>query len=193
MKKNHELVEAKDEGIRGIFPVFYSFSTTHKILTYWKDHGGNELGRVLLSPSPKLNQQLLEMNFDLIVPIPQHQERSLKRGHASAFVVANLFSRELGISIQADILTLNESGGPKQADLNRWERKHGINPFRLNSDQKLAGVKILIVDDFITSGSTLEKAANTILREYPHCEIYAASLGWKPKTERRHSVRRRSN
>lgn len=170
------------EGIRGIFPIFYSFSTTHKILTYWKDHGGNELRSILFTPSKKLNQQLLQMGFDVIIPIPQQDERSLKRGHASAFELARFFSQELSIQLNSDILKLKDTPtGIKQANLTAWERKYSENPFEVKLLPASEVKKILIIDDFITSGSTLDKAANALLAVDPNLLIYAASLGWKPK------------
>ena len=193
MRKNHSILAPQNDGIRGIFPVFYSFSTTHKILSYWKDHAGNDLGRVLLSPSLKLKQLLLDMHFDLIIPIPQHEERSMKRGHASALEVAKFFSKELGTPLNPEILRLKDISGSKQANLNAWERRHRENPFIVDSLPAPGMKKILIVDDFITSGSTLDKAANAFLASNSNLEIYAASLGWKPKTERRRSVQRQSN
>lgn len=183
LKKNHEMLATQSEGIRGIFPVFYSFSTTHKILVYWKDHGGNELRSILFTPSKKLKQQLLQMDFDLVIPIPQQEKRSLKRGHASAFEVARFFADQLQLPFHSDILKLKKTSEPgvKQANLTAWERKYSENPFGVKSLPAPEVKKILVVDDFITSGSTLDKAANALLAVNPNLLIYAASLGWKPK------------
>ena len=169
------------DGIRGIYPLFYSTISTHKILTYWKDHGGEELRRTLFTPSLKLLTLLQKNKFDVIIPIPQHEERSLKRGHASAFEVAKFFSKELKIPLLREFLILKKSSGIKQANLNSWERNYSENPFLINLRLPPTTKKILLVDDFITSGSTLDKAANAILSMEQNCEIYATSLGWKPK------------
>jgi ComF family protein len=180
MRKNNQLIAPQSQGILGIFPIFISYSTTHPILTFWKDHGGEELKRILFSPSSELIQNLKEKQFDLIIPIPQHEERSLKRGHASAFEVAKLFSTVLSVPIQTDFLRLKKSqtNQMKQANLNSWERKHSENPFE---SAAFEAKKILIVDDFITSGSTLDKAAHCLEENNPGLQIHAASLGWKPK------------
>lgn len=187
-RRNDELIAPNKEGVRGCFPIFYSFSTTHKILNYWKNHGGHELRKILFTPTPDLKNRLLNTNIDLIVPIPQHEERSMKRGHASAFEVAKFFSRELGIQIEPELLILKpfHTTAIKQAYLSEWERKHSENPFQLNTKKmnmilKNQTQKILIIDDFITSGSTLDKAANALLSSNFNLEIYAASLGWMPK------------
>ncbi len=190
MRKNNQMLQPQVEFIRGIFPVFIAFSTTHQILTYWKDYSGAELKKLLFSPTSELTKLLLQKNFDLVIPIPQHADRSMKRGHASAFEVAQFFAELLNINIDRSI-KLKEVTGIKQANLNEWERRHSENPFIWDtnelplrcSDSKI--IKILIVDDFITTGSTLEKAANVILEKIPNAEIYAASLGWKPKSSKK--------
>ncbi len=185
MRKNHGMLRPQDDSLRGIFPIFISYSTTHKILAYWKDHGGEELKKILFSPSADLKTELQKRCFDLIIPIPQHLNRSLKRGHASAFEVAKFFSKELNILLDQS-LKLREVSGKKQADLHEWERRYGENPFifvpPIPSPLPAPEVKkILLVDDFITTGSTLEKAVNAIHATYPNSAVYAASLGWRPK------------
>ena len=194
------MILAQDSGILGIFPVFYSLTTTHLLLSYWKDHGGEQLRKILFTPSPELKSHLLEMNFEGIIPIPQHLDRSLKRGHASAFEVAKFFSKELEVPLHENYLQLKSEFGAKQASLNEWERRHGENPFAINTklpflrkgtvglpepEVKTGSIitakKILLIDDFITTGSTLQKAANLILLTNPSAKIFAASLGYRPR------------
>ena len=179
MKKNNHLIHPQNSGIKGIFPIFISFPTTHKILVYWKNHSGEELKKTLFAPSPELKTELKKMNFELVIPIPQHVDRSLKRGHASAFEVAKFFSQSLNIPLNQN-LKLNNIEISKQANLDEWERKYSENPFHFEPIQ-IKIKNILIVDDLITTGSTLDKAANAILAIHPKANIYAASLGWKPK------------
>ena len=71
MRKNHSIQRVQNEGLRGIFPIFFSNSTTHQILVYWKDHAGEELKKTLFSPSPELVEGLIKIHFDVVIPIPQ--------------------------------------------------------------------------------------------------------------------------
>jgi predicted amidophosphoribosyltransferase len=173
------MIQEQESGINGIFPIFISYSSTHRILVYWKNYGGSELRKILFSPVPELLGKLKSMNFEQVIPIPQNHERSLKRGHASALEVGHFFSSQLEVPLRQN-LELKKINVQKQASLNEWERRHSESPFICKP--LLPNVKkILIVDDFITTGSTLDKAANAIHSEYPQVKIYAASLGWKPK------------
>lgn len=119
------------------------------------------------------------LKFDLIIPIPQNESRSLKRGHASAIEVARLFSKMLGVPVEQE-LKLKEIQIEKQANLSEWERRHSENPFACNPLPSHLN-NILLVDDFITTGSTLDKAANAIHAYHPEARIHAGALGWKPR------------
>ena len=182
MRRNHTALLQKTEGIRSIYPVFLSFESTHRILVHWKNSGGRGLKRLLFSASPALLEELRKLEIEHIVPIPQYEARNLKRGHAPALDVAEWFARELGVKVEREALLLNPEPIDKQALRGVWERRFLDDPFRINPELrgKLSG-KVLIVDDFITSGSTLDKAANALLGMNPELKIHAASLGWRPR------------
>lgn len=175
----------QNEGIRGLFPLFISTNHTHAVLKYWKNHGGSDLRKLLFTPETELLLKLKALNFDALVPIPQNESRSLLRGHASALEVTRYFSKLLEAPIEQEWLKLKPESIRKQALLNEWERRFLDSPFEWGSTRSIGKKtlkRILIVDDFITTGSTLTKAANTLLAGATDLEIYAASLGWKPKT-----------
>lgn len=182
LRRNHSARLEKDEGIRAIYPVFFSFETTHRILVHWKRSGGRGLKRLLFSASPELMGKLRKLEIDHIVPIPQYDARNLKRGHTPAFDVAEWFAGELGVRVEREALILNPEPVDKQSLRGVWDRRFLDNPFRANEKLRdQLGEKVLIVDDFITSGSTLDKAANALLGMNPELIVHAASLGWRPR------------
>jgi hypoxanthine phosphoribosyltransferase len=140
-----------------------------------------------MSPDERLLELMRMMKFDLIIPIPQNERRTIERGHASALEVARFFSRLLDLPVEKDWLKLKPESKRKQALLNGWERRFLDNPFEegfISIEQNLRNGRILIVDDFVTTGSTLTKAANIINAQMNGLEIYAGCLGWKPKIVR---------
>ena len=195
MKKNREMLLPQEDGIRGIFPLFISFHNTHSVLKYWKNHGGSDLRKFLFNPEEELLFKMRDLNFDALVPIPQNQSRNLKRGHSSALEVARFFSNLLDAPVEYDWLKLKPESNRKQALLNEWERRFLDSPFEwgaIESANQQTTKRILIVDDFITTGSTLVKAANTLMAGMQDVEVYAASLSWKPKTGPQRQGRSRS-
>jgi predicted amidophosphoribosyltransferase len=186
MRKNHRMVESKMDGVLGLFPIFYSFTHTHRILRHWKLRRGKGLERLLFQPSSELIEALKAMEFEAIVPIPQDPERCLKVGHASAMEVARFFSKELDLPILDRVLLLKTGGADKQAMRSVWERRFLKSPFYGNTDEKWnLPERILLVDDLITSGSTIEKAARALMGLRSDLKIHAAGLGWKPRIKPR--------
>jgi predicted amidophosphoribosyltransferase len=186
IRKNHRMIESKTDGVLGLFPIFFSFTHTHRILRHWKLRGGKGMERLLFQPSPELIETMKTMDFEAIVAIPQDPERCLKVGHASAMEVARLFSRVLDLPILDQVLLLKSGATDKQANRSVWERRFLKNPFLGNPDESQnLPERILLVDDFITSGSTIEKAARALMTLRPDLKIHAAGLGWKPRIKPR--------
>ncbi len=152
-----------------------------------------------------LKQELLELHFFAIIPIPQSQKRSYRRGHDSAYEVAHFFSRELNVPI-LPLLELTCSDPEQQTGKSRFEREVSRNPFQISEcfpwnnqlmDTLLKQVdqgrctQFLIIDDVITSGATLAKASVRIRELIPRSKCFAGSLGYRPRL--RHGMESRSN
>lgn len=188
-RRNSDVIPSSTESIAGFVPLVYSFQQTHSLLKHWKEHRGSKLQRLLFNLSPELKQKLQDQEFDFIVPIPQSFERSWRRGHASATTVAKFFSQELQVPILS-LLELKNENTPKQASLSQIERDLAPNPFRVSEvalfliTNPRHPLKLLIVDDLITSGNTLIRAAEEIKEALPHSTLWAGSLGYRPKKKR---------
>jgi predicted amidophosphoribosyltransferase len=176
--------------IEGIYACLPAFERTQKIVNRWKRNPNARLRSHLFQMHPKLHHEILDHCFFGIVPIPQNQARSWSRGHASAQEVACFFSRRTDLPIYP-ILKLENTEVVQQTQQNRFGRMHGRNPFSLNdqwfqnaaqverfSEQVLRGkeIRLLLVDDQITTGATLQKAALTLHELYPRLKIWAGAL-----------------
>lgn len=124
--------------------------------------------------------QLLQSPFittiDFIVPIPLHKRKIKKRGYNQSLLIAQGISRTTGIPISDDNLT-REIDNPSQTRLSktqRWQNVEGI--FKLNNPPQFAGKHILLLDDIITTGSTIEACAHTLLSA-PNIKISVATIG----------------
>lgn len=101
---------------------------------------------------------------DYIVPIPLHNKRQKERGYNQAAMIAR------GISIQTNIPVDEETvnrikNNPSQAKSKsreiRWKNVEDI--FTLTNNKKFINKHILLIDDVLTTGSTLESCAKLIL------------------------------
>ena len=192
---NSELLPVLVHEVEAVAPLLYAFDRTQAMIRRWKETGGTDLRRVLFQMPEGLRRKLLELNFFAIVPIPQSRKRSFERGHESSGEVARFFSKKLDIPV-LKLLELNERNPKRLTGLSRFEREFAENPFRMSTRllkdeafssacfermDKRRRLRFLLVDDLITSGSTLSKASEVLLSCFPQAELWAGSLGFRPK------------
>ena len=192
---NERILPSPSSELCGVAPLLFSFEQTQKIIRSWKEEGGSLLERTLFRMPGELKTALNGLDFDGIVPIPQSLKRSYRRGHDSARSVAEFFARELEVPL-LPLLELGPRDPEQQTGRTRFERDFSKNPFRISRSfpwnsrtlhriekQVQSGIetRILIVDDLITSGSTLTKAASRIHDLIPRAKCWAGTLGFRPR------------
>ena len=196
IKLNEELLPSPSSELIAIAPSLYAFQNTYTLIRLWKEHRGSLLRTKLFQISPLLREKLKSIQFDFIIPIPQSKKRTHLREHASALEISRFFSKQLAIPI-LELISLQEQNPTRVASLTAWDRTYAPTPFQISnrlfkedlhyseklekSILKRQEIKLLLVDDLITSGSTLIKAAETIHTLLPRSKIYGASLGYRPK------------
>jgi predicted amidophosphoribosyltransferase len=105
----------------------------------------------------------------------------MKRGYNQCDPICEGLSLSLGIPWHADVLikTMRSSSQTDKSRFRRWMNVEGI--FRVTRPDLLKGKHILLADDVVTTGSTLESCANSIL-EVPGTRVSIATLAVSPKT-----------
>lgn len=114
---------------------------------------------------------------DLIIPVPLHPSKLLSRGYNQSEFFATGLSSILGMP--TDFINLyravKTSSQTKKKAYDRFKNMEDI--FRLNTPKELENKHILLVDDVVTTGSTLEACANTILK-IPGTKISIATMAY---------------
>lgn len=116
--------------------------------------------------------------FDLIVPVPLHPRKRQQRGYNQADSFARGLAQALNLPWSNQILkrTRFTSSQTHKSRPERWENVADV--FQVINPAKIQNKKILLVDDVITTGATLEACGLTLLRagcdQISVCTIAAA-------------------
>ncbi len=204
---NEQLLPSPAQSIEAVAPLLISLERGQKLIRRWKEHRGSSLARLLFRMPTGLRRKLLELHILAIIPIPQNQTRSYERGHDSASEVARFFSENLSIPI-LPLLELRDPNPQRQTGTSRFDRDYSKNPFGISRnidrtgsvyqrvlDQGKQGTsaRFLIVDDLITSGSTLSKASSMVKDWIPDSRCWAGSLGFRPRLANARATQCHSN
>lgn len=103
---------------------------------------------------------------DMIVPVPLHRGRLIRRRYNQAAVIAKVLAKSCGNSYIPDLLIRNRAT-PTQGHLNYNERKKNVRAaFAVNEKmhEGVTGKTILLLDDVYTTGSTVKECTKTLLR-----------------------------
>lgn len=104
---------------------------------------------------------------DLIVPVPLHPAKIRKRGYNQSECFAQGLSSSLNIPVDSGILYRSVSTA-SQTQKGRFERYENMrNAFGIKNSQAVKGKHILLVDDVLTTGATLEACAGCLQTGFP--------------------------
>lgn len=122
---------------------------------------GAELGRIYATSL--MASGFLE-GIDLIIPVPLHPAKKRKRGFNQSEYISAGISEASGIPVDTLSLARSKKSATqtRKSRYGRWSNVEGI--FILKFPEAVAGRHILLVDDVITTGSTLEACAGEILK-----------------------------
>ncbi len=157
---------------------FSKKSNVQKLIHKLKYKGRKEIGVFLGKEYGKiLRKSDLFNSVDLIIPVPLYKTKEKKRGYNQSKFFALGISESLGISCNFESLIrikpTESQTGKKLSE--RWENVHG--KFICKNPEQLKGKHVLLVDDVITSGSTIEASSKALI-EIQDIKISIAAIAY---------------
>jgi competence protein ComFC len=119
------------------------------------------------------DERLRDRSFDIIVPVPLHPARERERGFNQAALLARLLGKKRSIPCRPALERVRYT--TTQTLFDRTERMENLhNAFRLRKNMDVRQLRVLLIDDVLTTGATLSECAR-VLRRAGASSVYAAT------------------
>jgi ComF family protein len=119
------------------------------------------------------DERLRGQSFDLLVPVPLHPARQRERGFNQAAALAEWISARRGIPCRKALERVRYTR--TQTAFDRAERMENLhNAFRLRKNMDVRDLRVLLIDDVLTTGATLSECAR-VLKKEGAAVVYAAT------------------
>jgi len=154
---------------------FSKKSKVQHLLHELKYKGNKEVGQFIGKLYGfELKEAPLFSGIDFIIPVLLHPKKLKKRGYNQSEWIAKGLSESMNIPLITEILyrNIDSQTQTKKTRYNRWENVGDI--FSIKDTELVAGKNILLVDDVITTGATIE--ACSIPFQKIDCKIFIVAL-----------------
>jgi ComF family protein len=157
---------------------FLKKGKTQQLIHELKYNGQQQVGAFIGS---WLGEEMLKSNrfknIDCIIPVPLHSKKQKKRGYNQVSTFGNSLSKTLNIPFYENVLKKKTAinSQTKLLRLDRWKNVQEL--FYVEEKLSLANKHILLIDDIITTGATLE-ACYLALNNFSNIKISIASMAY---------------
>ncbi len=156
--------------------------SARKLIHRFKFNGRAGLATTIIAPMlcAKLQRGVKMDEVDMIIPVPLHHKRLLKRGFNQSYLLAREIGTTFSISVSADVI-YRKTYTSAQFSKTRAQRKANVrNIFKLRKPSTIKSKRILLVDDIMTTGATMFEASGVLKKggaKSVVCAIAARTAG----------------
>jgi len=153
----------KDSSIQNVL-----FNLKYKNDSYVGEYFGKELGKSLATIDDF-------KTADALIPVPLHYKKEFIRGYNQSYAIAKGISEEIGVPVRQNYTKRNEHTDTqtKKSRFQRWDNVNSI----FSVSKSIGGLKhVVLIDDVVTTGSTLEALVRSIKGVAPSVEVSIVTL-----------------
>jgi len=154
---------------------FHKGSGVQHMLHELKYKGNAELGEVLGQELGKtIKNSDLFKGVDTVLPIPLHPKKEKKRGYNQSMLIAKGVAETLSVQARKNLVrNANTSTQTRKSRYERWQNVETV--FSIRNPKSLHGKHILLIDDVVTTGATIEACVNELLK-LPGTKVSIATI-----------------
>ena len=146
----------------------------HKLKYEGREEIGVLLGGIL---GRKLRESGFYADVETIIAVPVHPLKYWMRGYNQADIIARSVAKELGVNVSEGVLKKRAFSKSQTTMDPEHRRKNAVASFSLGNASAVKGRHVLLVDDVLTTGATLE-ACGTILLSVEGCRVSVTTLAF---------------
>ena len=144
----------------------YQEESRNLILSF-KFHDCTDDAKILAKWMKQAGEDIWDKGVDVIVPVPLHYTRLVKRKYNQAAMLAVELSKMTGIPVDLTHLVRHRKTRPQVEFSGQKKKKNVKGAFSVKSINAFQGKRVLLVDDVLTTGSTLRECAKAISKAKP--------------------------
>lgn len=144
---------------------FEKGGSVQKVLHHIKYKDGKELAVYMgKQMGLSLKDSPFYQDVDYIIPVPLHPNRLRRRGYNQSELLVSGIAQAMGkvMDVNTLIRPVENPTQTKKSVYERWENTNGI--FQITNTQQFENKHVLLVDDVLTTGSTLEACVQAMLQ-----------------------------
>lgn len=124
----------------------------------------------------RLKQSGLYGDIDMVIPMPLHPLKQLRRGYNQATYLAEGIASALGVRLERRAVRRHRNTSSQARTPMRHRASNVEDAFSVRAAETLRGKHLLLVDDVLTTGSTMISLIEAIRCRVPDCRISVAVL-----------------
>lgn len=146
------------------FYVFLYEGLIKERLVEYKFHQKNYIYKAIVKFMLK-NKKICSFlkNYDIIIPVPIHNKRRLKRGYNQSALIAKKLAEQMNNLVYAEDVLFKIKNNKPQSKKNKADREKNVQGvYSAGNISKIRNKRILLLDDIYTTGNTVNECARML-------------------------------
>ncbi len=138
-------------------------ATSKKMILAFKFMDKTENAQIFAKWLKIAGEDIFNAGVDVLMPVPLHYRRLVKRRYNQSALLVLALSRSTNIPAEISSLVKIKATKPQSALSERARRKNIRDAFKVKCPEQIQGKRIALIDDVLTTGSTVRECAKILL------------------------------